>query len=135
MESGTTNVSMGEASGDPGASTGWRLFHLVYSPAPRHEDFLSMLGRQQIPRPRQRDGLLDAETLRIAAGVSCFEAPDQARAMARRYPRLGRFVAEIYIPDDDCAIEVVRTLNTPGHFTVWASPAYFLSRVVSVTPV
>jgi hypothetical protein len=75
------------------------------------------------------------EELRWAAGVSCFETVDQARAMATRFPRLGQFIVEIDIPDDNCFIEVSRTTQTPGHYTVWASPAYLISRVVSIRPV
>jgi hypothetical protein len=91
-----------------------------------------MLGSGRVPRP-QRDGQYDAEVLRRAAGVSCYETREQARDAAMRY-RLGTFIAELFIPDDGCAIEVARTGSVAGHYTVWASMAYFMSRIVLVTP-
>jgi hypothetical protein len=48
---------------------------------------------------------------------------------------MGDFIAELFIPDDGCAIEVARTGPLEGHHTVWASPAYLVSHVVSVEPV
>lgn len=86
-----------------------------------------------IPRP-QRNGQFDPEVLRRAAGVSCYETRDQARAAAIRHG-LGTFIAEVFIPSDGCEIEVARTGSQAGHHTVWASPAYFVSHVVSVEPV
>lgn len=91
-----------------------------------------MLGQGRVPRP-QRSGEYDAEVLRRAAGVSCYETREQARDAAIRY-RLGSFIAEVFIPDDGCAIEVARTGNAEGHYTVWASMSYFVSRIVSITP-
>jgi hypothetical protein len=99
---------------------------------PPPDDFRSGLGRGEIPRPG-RDGRFDPEILRRAAGVSCFATRDQARALALRFPQFGSFIAELFIPDDGCEIEVARTFRSEGHYTVWASPAYFVSRVVSVT--
>jgi hypothetical protein len=104
----------------------------VKSVTPPEEDFRSMLGSGRVPRP-QRDGQYDAEVLRRAAGVSCYETREQARDAAMRY-RLRTFIAELFIPDDGCAIEVARTGSVAGHYTVWASMAYFMSRIVLVTP-
>ena len=113
-------------------TAGWRLFHVVKSADPSEDDFRSMLGQGRVPRP-QRDGQYDAEVLRRAAGVSCYETREQARNAAIRY-RLGSFITEVFIPDDGCAIEVARTGSATGHYTVWASMAYFLSRIISITP-
>ena len=126
MESGTAESSR---AGRPGRT----LFHVVRGPSPAPADFGSLLGRGTVPRPR-RDGQHDAEVLRQAAGVSCYETADQARATATRF-RLGTYIAEVFIPDDGCAIEVARTGTREGHHTVWASPAYFASHVVSVQSV
>jgi hypothetical protein len=120
-------------SSDPGRP-GWTLYHIVLGQTPTLEDFQSKLGTGEMPRP-ERDGHFDPETVRCAAGVSCFETADQARRRAQRFPNLGKFIAELFIPNDDCAIEVGRTFPSAGHHTVWASPAYFLSRVVSIMPV
>jgi hypothetical protein len=120
MERGTTGPSQ------PGRQ-GWTLFHLVTSMHPQLDDFRSMLGQGQFPKYR----LDQPETYRQAAGVSCYATADQARDLARRVPALGSFVARVFIPDDACAIEVART-GRGGHHTVWASPSYFLSRIVSM---
>jgi hypothetical protein len=125
MESGTTGSSQT-------ARRGWTLFHVVSSLNPPLEDFQSMLGGGRIPRPR-RDGQYNPEMLRRAAGVSCYQTRDQARVASLQY-RLGGFIAELFIPEDGCAIEVARTGTADGHYTVWASTAYFVSHVVSVQP-
>lgn len=119
MESGATGTS---GSG----RQGWTLFHVVTSQNPPPEDFRSQLAQGFPPRY----DLDDMETYRRAAGVSCFRTADQARNLAGRSPALGSFIAEVFIPDDSCAIEVVRTGRSRGHYTVWASPAYFVAHVV-----
>ena len=133
MEAESTGSSGREIASQPGERHGWTLFHVVRSQSPMQDDFRSMLGRRVIPRP-QRNGQFDPEVLRRAAGVSCYETRDQARAAAIRHG-LGRFIAELFIPEDGCAIELARTGSADGHYTVWASLAYFVSHVVSVEPV
>lgn len=61
-----------------------------------------------------------------------FDAEDRAREHAGRFPKLGRFIAELAIPD---AIRIERTGHAAGHFTVWADSADLLAWVVRVTPV
>ena len=100
---------------------------MVTSPNPTPADFRSLLAQGKSPK----FGLDRPETYRQAAGVSCYETPDQARDLARRVPELGAFIAEVFIPDDGCAIEVART-GRGGHHTVWASPVYFVSRIMSI---
>jgi hypothetical protein len=123
MEAGTTGSS-------ESIQRGWTLFHVVTSRNPPPEDFRSLLAQGQFPKY----GLETPETYRQAAGVSCYETADQARDLARRVPRLGAFIVRVFIPEDGCAIEVART-GRGGHYTVWASPAYFLSHIVSIEPV
>jgi hypothetical protein len=112
----------------------WRLFHVVKSLTPHPRDFRSSLARRRIPPQAQRNGQFDPELLRQAAGVSCFETIEQARDAAIKF-HAGSFIAEIVISDDSCAIEVARTGPVAGHHTVWASPGYFISHIVSVVPV
>src|SRR3712207_6082759 len=61
------------------------------------------------------------ELERLFAGVSVFETLEQGRAQARRYPQLGRFIAEIDRPLD-ALVECERTTRTEGHWTIWARP-------------
>jgi hypothetical protein len=132
MEGGSTGSPRRDVPVQADGRAGWRLFHIVTSETPLQDDFRSMLGKGRIPRP-QRDGQYDAEVLRRAAGVSCYETREQARDAAIRY-WLGTFIAELFIPDDGCAIEITRTGSQAGHHTVWASMAYFASRTISITP-
>jgi hypothetical protein len=68
----------------------------------------------------------------LFAGISVFETLEQAREQARKYPQLGGYLAEIEVPLD-AEIECERTTRTKGHWTIWASPADLLRRVVMVT--
>src|SRR4051794_16080336 len=105
MAAGSGEHTASPARQTHGARLGWRLFHAVKSQDAQARDFRSSLGRGAILLSiREAIRIDDAETVRRAAGVSCFETRDQARNAAVRF-RLGRFVAEIFIPDDDCAIE------------------------------
>ena len=104
------------------------MFHAIRYEDPRLEDFRSWLAAGRIPSQR------DAETLRIAAGVSCFLTLELVRMAAVRNRMPHRFIVELYIPNDECAIEVARTMQTDGHHTVWVSPAYFMPRIVAVHP-
>jgi len=74
------------------------------------------------------------ETFSLHAGLSAFRTIHQARAMARRNPRLGPFIAVLDIPDDG-AIRVERTTHRPGHYTVWGAPDTILECVIAVSPV
>src|SRR6478735_11389499 len=100
MESGTARSSQAIPGSGQGEPRGWRLFHVVTSANPPAEDFQSQLAQGMPPR----FDLDNMETYRRAAGVSCFRTADQARALARRAPSLGSFIAEVFIPDDSCAI-------------------------------
>lgn len=128
MEAGPHIRPEDETQASQGTQAGWRLFRLVRRLEPRPNDFRSWLAANKVPDRK------DPETLRIAAGVSCFETSEQARARAVRTGRVGPFVAEIFIPNDGCFIEVARTTESAGHYTVWASPMYLQSKVVSVKP-
>jgi len=69
---------------------------------------------------------------RRLAGVFATEA--QAHRQARGLPMLGGFVAELRIPTltpegQPQNLVYERTLRTPGHHTLWASPALLLACV------
>jgi len=64
-------------------------------------------------------------------GISVFETEEQARRQAHQYPQLGSFIVELDIPLD-ANVECERTTRTEGHWTIWASPAYLLERIVSI---
>lgn len=52
--------------------------------------------------------------------------------MARRYPALGSFIAEVRLPT---GARSERTLRRRGHFTVWGDPDELLDGVQRVTAV
>jgi hypothetical protein len=103
------------------------LFRIVASNPPSIADFTSNAshGRTlQNPTPERR---------RRWAGLSMFATEAQARRNARKFPRLGAFIATVTIPDD-ALVRIERT-SGPGHYTVWGHPAYLLERVTDVTKV
>lgn len=63
-----------------------------------------------------------------------FAAAEQARANARVFPRLGRFLAALDVPEDS-PIQAERTGKAEGHYTLWAEAGALLARVVAVLPV
>lgn len=48
----------------------------------------------------------------------------------REYPRLGAFVAEVDVPDED--MELKRTGRQQGHYTVWGGAEALLTGVRNV---
>jgi len=95
------------------------LYRTIQKRTPAPEDFLS-----NIAKGKQR----------LALGISCWETLAQARAMAKRFPSLGNFIAEIAL-DDDEQVHYKRTTESVGHWTAWAAPDVFLQRVQTVYPV
>ena len=72
-------------------------------------------------------------TLHVWDGISVYRTATQERNKARDHPFLGRFIAELSIPDD-APIRVEKTYGR-GHHTVWGAADILLTLVVSVTPV
>jgi hypothetical protein len=54
--------------------------------------------------------------------------------MARSFPNLGDYIAEMGLEEGD-PVDYVRTRRTPGHYTLTGEPSELLSRVVSVVRV
>ncbi len=103
-----------------------RLFYrIVRTDPPTIADFLSNRARGKARRP--------VESVREWEGLSLFDTEAQARRMARRFPRLGVYIAALRVPADG-PIVVEQTFG-PGHYTLWGDPQDFLPRVVAVVPV
>ncbi len=62
-----------------------------------------------------------------------YSSVDTARRTAIAFPRIGSFLAQVQIEDDD-DVRVEKTLG-PDHFTIWGEPDLLVSRVVSTVPV
>jgi hypothetical protein len=72
---------------------------------------------------------------KLHSGLSVFRTQGQARRKAQDFPMLGRFVADLHIPDD-AQLEAQRTIpRSPGHHTLWATAHVLLDCVVTVEPV
>lgn len=62
-----------------------------------------------------------------------YESVRQAERSAARNPRLGRFIAEVSLPDD--RFRVLRTTASVGHYTVWGDPRELLQCVTRIQPI
>ena len=107
----------------------WLIYRIVRTHPPTLAYFTSnaALGKQ----PRRPD----PEVLRLWDGLSAYSTVEQARITARLFPRLGRYIAILRVPERG----VVRFEQTrdpaEGHFTLWGEPAGLLGLVINVVPV
>jgi hypothetical protein len=101
------------------------FYRVVKSNPPTERDFLSVkaLGRRlRHDTPQNR---------RIWDGVSVTATEDAARFLVEQYPQMGRYIATLEVPEHG-PIRYEQTTNDPDHYTLWASAAVLLDRVVSV---
>ena len=103
------------------------FFRAIRSQHPSWADFLSNLVRDQPPRRMEVADPLEW------AGVSVFDSLADARARAQSFPVLGRYVAEVRIPEG--ASVLIRPSISAGHWTLIAGPGVLLGLVVRVVPV
>jgi hypothetical protein len=103
------------------------FFRIVKSYPPTRADFSSNQSRgRRLENPT-------SERLRLWSGISVYETAHGARQTARKYPAIGRYIAELEIPDEG-AFVFEKTLG-PGHYTLWGSPDEVERCVVSITAV
>ena len=104
-----------------------RLWRIVKTNPPTRDDFVSPAERGEPPPD-------DSELARLKRGLSMYATEAQARRNARHYRNLGPFLAAVDVPlDGRCEIE--RTLNAPGHYTVWGEAALLHDAVALLRPV
>lgn len=103
------------------------LYRIVQSDPPTISDLTPNDRRGR----SQRD--LTPEETRLLSGISLYATEAQARRNAKKYPRLGRYIAVVSIPDE-APVRVERTRG-PGHHTIWGDPEYLLNCVVQVAAV
>jgi hypothetical protein len=103
------------------------FFRVIRSQHPSWADFLSNLVRDQPPRRVEVTDPLEW------AGVSVFDSLAEARARAQAFPVLGRYVAEVRIPDR--AAVLIRPSVGAGHWTLLGGPGVLLGFVARVVPV
>lgn len=104
------------------------LFRIVESNPVEEYDMLSWRARGRELR------FVNAKALRLWDGISVYRTLEQARALARRRPYLGSFIAELRIPLDG-SIRIELDNGRDGHCTIWGDPQLLLSLIVSVVPV
>ena len=103
------------------------LYRVIRTQHPSWSDFLSNLVRDQPPRDVEVDDPLEW------AGISTFEDPEEARDRARRFPTLGRYIAELRIPERSPVL--VRPSVGVRHWTIVGGPGLLLAYVVRVVRV
>lgn len=66
----------------------------------------------------------------IHMGLSVFSSQDAARAMALRWPKIGRFLAEMQLEPGSgfCLADTGR----PGHSTLWGRPLQLRDSIVDI---
>jgi hypothetical protein len=106
-----------------------RFFRIVQSDPPTLYDLTSHAGRGR-PLPTGTD----ADAVRLWSGLSVYVTEAQAHRKARVSPMLGSHLAELDIPETG-QIRWERTTGSPGHYTLWGSPAQLLECMVRVIPV
>ena len=102
------------------------FYRVVKANPPGIRDFLSGKILDRTPPA-------DPNLLPLWDGISVFDTEDRARQRALRVPSLGEYIAAMEIPDDG-SIRYERSLNRPGHYTLWADADALLALVVSVVP-
>lgn len=106
------------------------VYRIVWTDPPTIEDFRS---NTEMGVPLRRTS---PHAARLWDGISVYRTHSQARKTARKYPPwLGRgFIARVVIPAN-AEVRLERTLNSAGHYTMWADATAVLSWVDTLVPV
>ncbi len=104
------------------------FYRLVATDPPTVGDFLSKEARGEPLR------IQTVENRRLWQGVSVYATEAQAQRKGRASPGLGRFVAQLELPDDS-PILWERTTTSSGHHTLWGDPEIMLACVTRVVAV
>lgn len=65
---------------------------------------------------------MDPAALPLWEGFSAFDTEQRARSKAEAFPALGKWIAELEMPDVG-PVQYRRTTRARGHYTVWGSSA------------
>jgi hypothetical protein len=103
------------------------FYRIVRTDRPTIADFTSNQARG-LPAPD------DPDRRRLWDGLSCYNTETQARRNALKRPSLGRYIAELQIPEDG-PVRYERTPVSAGHHTLWGDAVVLLRYVASVSPV
>jgi hypothetical protein len=99
------------------------VYRIVRGKEATRADFLSDEARGRHLRDRSEGGR------RRHRGFSVWTTEDHARRAARRFPRLGAYIAVVDVPED-ALLESSR--DVPEHLTAYGDPDAFVRSVVAV---
>ncbi len=102
------------------------VFRVLKGQQADRDDFLSDEARKKRPRETSPEGLARHH------GFSVWRTEEHARAVARRFPRLGTYIAEVDLPVDATLLPF---RDTPDHLTAFGDPDAFVHAVVRIVPV
>jgi hypothetical protein len=63
--------------------------------------------------------------------VSVYDSEEKAREAIARFPRIGRFIAEVRIAEGG-PVTLEQTTDDPHHYDLWGEPGDILTAVVRV---
>lgn len=107
-----------------------QLYRVVKMLSPTRSDFESAAEQEKPPISD------DPDVLRTHDGISTFTPRAAAEKKAKKYRRLGSFLAEMAVSDDAPGVRYERTFpGSEGHYTVRGNADVLLTLVVSVHPV
>jgi hypothetical protein len=107
------------------------FFRIVKTTPPTRRDFASNQEKRGDPRPH-----LPQHLRRLWNGLSIHATEAQSRRQARENPWLGRYIAELQIPDHPLRpMRWERTVpSNEGHYTLWGDADELLNYVTRVVP-
>lgn len=106
------------------------LFRIVQGESPQHPVVLDGL-RSNCDRGIAPRGAEVSSAL-IHMGLSTYRVRDKARSIARRWPRIGGYIAELRLSPDR-GIWFAAT-GVPGHVTVWGRQRQLLACIANILP-
>jgi hypothetical protein len=104
------------------------FYRIVKTDPPTEWDFLSHQARGL---PLRHD---TPERRRSWERVSVYDTPERARVIARRFPAVGPFIAEVQV-NVDGPVAFERSGEDPRHFDLDGEPAEMLKLATRVIPV
>jgi len=106
------------------------FYRIIPGNQPTEDDFTSNFAKGRPPRLSE---ILDPGEYR---SISVFARLEDARAVHRLFPRLGSYLAELELADDDTEIAIQKAPDDPtdSHYNLQGEPAAFLHCVRRVFP-
>lgn len=109
-----------------------RLFRILKSNVATRRDFMSNQEKRGHPRPE-----LPPHLRPLWSGISVHQTEAQSRRQAVELPRLGKYLAELHLPEDETqSFRWERTIpHNDGHVTLWGDADSLLACVVRIVAI